>query len=911
MKKLLQDKYKLMPHQKKAIKFLKSGGLISLFTGCVDRDTEYLTPEGWKKICDYKKGDLVAEWNLTDNGLLGTCKKGEIEFKEPLDYIVEPQEYLTRVKTNSIDMVLSDDHKVPYITIEDIKSYKSKTWRELKNNMIINIPRSFTIRDDLEPLNLSKHLIRVLIMQSVDSYKVETTDKGIKFYINVKKEKKKKRVLSLLKNAKISYTTHKSSEGYIEVMYYPPKEICQKGLSILWGANKKQLEFIRDELIFWGGSVSERENVSINHFTGNYKDAEFAQYCFSVLSGYYVSMVEDKQPEKGYKYKIYNVNESRRSFSTIAQYKKDYIDPLDPVRPYKTLDNKMYCFTTSSGYWLARRNGKIFPTGNSGKTLISFSHFYNKKNYRCIYITENNLINNVVKDHDKFYGFGYNILKLVKATPAKRRKTYKDFAEDDRLDFLVMNYHTATNDLPELLEMIESIHKEGDKVLIVLDEVEIARSEDTHFYKTLQVLREEVDEVKGFSATPLKKGLIEIYNIVSLLKGEEVISKKKFYKKYCDISLEKLYTFSHKGKRKGYPVKASFERGEESVASVIIPYWFMRSVNTKGGVRTIEADTKDISLEYVSKQGYTLKTPLDFTGLIIFRYNSDSFSVYISMRENIKGYRNVKKFYKKISKHLFTVSKKDIKELPTFKTKVIEVKRDLLSEEVLKFLYKDEDSLNYATETIAEITPEITQYEYNLIEDVKLKPSNILDKLLKDTYKLYKKKEIVIVFTSYTSSISYIEEVIAKHYKKIDLRVVVGGAKKDYIDTLREDVEEGIPMVILMNEAGIRGLNLQTCRYIKTLTPNKSGGDFLQLLGRISRIGSKFKKVYIDHYIIKDSVLEDQYKIVMGEIALIEELNPELLEKGLEIDKSTKELAIKGKDYLKQKLKNRKDKFSR
>ena len=32
-------------------------------SGCVDRDTEFCTPTGWKKICDYEEGDKVLSWN--------------------------------------------------------------------------------------------------------------------------------------------------------------------------------------------------------------------------------------------------------------------------------------------------------------------------------------------------------------------------------------------------------------------------------------------------------------------------------------------------------------------------------------------------------------------------------------------------------------------------------------------------------------------------------------------------------------------------------------------------------------------------------------------------------------------------------------------------------------------------------
>lgn len=47
-------------------------------------------------------------------------------------------------------------------------------------------------------------------------------------------------------------------------------------------------------------------------------------------------------------------------------------DPLyvDSISYYKPLDNFKYCFNVSTGYFLARRNGKTFITGNSGKSRL-------------------------------------------------------------------------------------------------------------------------------------------------------------------------------------------------------------------------------------------------------------------------------------------------------------------------------------------------------------------------------------------------------------------------------------------------------------------------------------------------------------------------------------------------------------
>ena len=49
--------------------------------GCVDKDTEFLSESGWKKISEYQTGDKVLQFNPDNN---------ESIFVEPVDYIKLP-----------------------------------------------------------------------------------------------------------------------------------------------------------------------------------------------------------------------------------------------------------------------------------------------------------------------------------------------------------------------------------------------------------------------------------------------------------------------------------------------------------------------------------------------------------------------------------------------------------------------------------------------------------------------------------------------------------------------------------------------------------------------------------------------------------------------------------------------------
>lgn len=343
---VLNEKYKSVKVNERV--FCLSGS-----SGCVDKDTEFLTPTGWKYISDFKEGDLIAQWN-TDT---------TIDFIEPLRYIKQPTQGFYYFKSNTIDMMLSKDHKVPIITSKG--NLVDRTAEYITTLSDFTIPRSFTLKDGLPELDIPDELLRVLIMQSADG---SIAHKRIR--INVKKDRKKERVIKLLTEANIPYNLCASHNGYLKLSYIAPDCINTKDLSILWGCSLRQLHIIYDEIIRWDGSTTKRKNVINKRFTGNKTNAELCQYVLSVCSGNYVTMAKDK---RDYVIEdIYTVSESSRNNSSFhlkgiykGRSKENKVDFIP------SLDGYEYCFTTDSGYWLARRNGRIFPTGNCGKSTTT------------------------------------------------------------------------------------------------------------------------------------------------------------------------------------------------------------------------------------------------------------------------------------------------------------------------------------------------------------------------------------------------------------------------------------------------------------------------------------------------------------------------------------------------------------
>lgn len=306
--------------------------------GCVDCDTEVLTRQGWVKFSEYNSGEIL-QWS----------PDGTTEWVEPTALIKEPCDSMIRIKTTTTDMVLSDEHKVPYYTSKG--NFAVKQACDLIKLSQVKIPKTFSYPTNGSHIDLSDAEIRVMVMQSADGYLVPNSPR---IRINVKRERKKIRLVQLLEAADISYSITKCTEGYLCVTYIPP--IKTKDLSMFFGASKEQLAVIAEECIHWDGCVASLS------FTGNDANSALIQYALSITHQKVCNISYDTREHKNGR--INTVYLSELNNGTL-KLQNDGV-----VTEYKTTDGYKYCVTVPSGFFLARRNGKIFPTGNSGKSFM-------------------------------------------------------------------------------------------------------------------------------------------------------------------------------------------------------------------------------------------------------------------------------------------------------------------------------------------------------------------------------------------------------------------------------------------------------------------------------------------------------------------------------------------------------------
>lgn len=324
---------------------------------CVDGDTEFLTPDGWKPIRDYC-GDLVGQW-----------EEGELKFVKPDAYIKSPAEGMMHIRSSEIlDMVLSSNHDVVLETSKGglIKKPVKRLFdfNGEKNGNHGFIPTSFRFNNDLDVLGLSDDLIRLQVAFCADGtimrHKGKWTGR-----VRVKKQYKKHRMRYLLNETGTEYK--ECEDGEFSIFYFCPPFTSKKLSECLSKANSRQFKVIADEVQFWDGEEGTfRTTIK--------EDADFLQFAF--ITAYQTNAtisIDDRRGESYFKNDkeyirksiLYRVYSTKWTKFQIKHGNKGVGHCV--VEPFNSPDGFMYCFSVPSGMLVLRRNNRVFVTGNSGK----------------------------------------------------------------------------------------------------------------------------------------------------------------------------------------------------------------------------------------------------------------------------------------------------------------------------------------------------------------------------------------------------------------------------------------------------------------------------------------------------------------------------------------------------------------
>ncbi len=323
---------------KKPIEKIPHAWLFVGESGCVDKDTEYLSKTGWRKIDTYS-GEEIMQWDLPTQ---------KASFVSPLKYIKRPSLGLTKFKTKyGINQCLSNDHKVLTLRYGNwctepftiVKDNHSRLVNGLKGAFLTSVDPILS-----STLALTDAQIRVQVMFNADGTQDSNRKKG---GVNIKKKRKIERARFLLTSAGIPFKEYHKSNGYIVFSFVSP--LRTKTYEDFWKCDLEQLKVVASEVMFWDGD--QKKVFS----TMSKKCADFIQYVFS-CTGKRATIVTH---ETG----LHRVIVSSNLFVGLG--------PTTKMESFVPLDGYEYCFTVPSSYLVLRRKDRIFVTGNCGKTTLA------------------------------------------------------------------------------------------------------------------------------------------------------------------------------------------------------------------------------------------------------------------------------------------------------------------------------------------------------------------------------------------------------------------------------------------------------------------------------------------------------------------------------------------------------------
>lgn len=311
---------------------------------CLTGDHEVLTDEGWVRL-DKWHGGRIACWN-SQQEMVSFQKASALcfDYDGPVYYYEDKR----------ISQISTPDHKMR------VKRRYDGEWTDdtIENMAKYRPSIPFTGRRQIMP-GLEHTELRILVMVQADGH--YTQDGIISF--GFKKKRKIERCKHLLRQAGIYFTASEYGRDHVTRIKISAREqplylrMFHNKTFGMWLLNENADVFF-DELKYWDGSQSAKN--SIQYTTTNKTNADIIQ-AFAHTSGRCAKMktlIRDKEHPNWSDAYILDIWLTPKNCHEIKN--------KPSVSDY---NGKVYCAETKTGYFLVRRNGRVWVTGNSGRGI--------------------------------------------------------------------------------------------------------------------------------------------------------------------------------------------------------------------------------------------------------------------------------------------------------------------------------------------------------------------------------------------------------------------------------------------------------------------------------------------------------------------------------------------------------------
>jgi len=486
--------------------------------GCVDAETEYLTPTGWRRIDQYAGGE-VAQY---------IPETGAIEFVADPEYVKLPCERMLRVKTKyGVDQLLSPEHRV---LITDRAGTKQETlqahelfarqeqWvageKQRKSRSAVgyckaSIPAVYTAPGG-DGLSLTDAQLRLQIAVIADGHFPNQSGTCV---VRLKKTRKKARLRALLQQAGVEYSENdKTTVPGFSVFSFTAPRRDKEFTADYWHCTSTQLAVVRDEVLHWDGCI--RKGKPTCEFSSNSKaSADFVQYAFNAGGRVARITVDDRGPTYCVLVRD-NGAPLQLAGSGIGGRKR-------AITPAPSTDGFKYCFMVPSTYLILRRNGCVFASGNTGKSLSAlWAYDYLRakgKARKLLIVCPMSTMERTWAD-ELFFHFMHLDFTVLHGTRAKRLR----LLEETSPDVYIINHHGVKI-------VADALAQRPDITHVVIDEVaQVARNQRTSMWRSLNtVVNAQKCEFGtrsawGLTATPTPNEPTDAYAQVKLIKPDNM-----------------------------------------------------------------------------------------------------------------------------------------------------------------------------------------------------------------------------------------------------------------------------------------------------------------------------------------------------------------------------------------------------
>jgi len=384
---------------------------------------------------------------------------------------------------------------------------------------------------------------------------------------------------------------------------------------------------------------------------------------------------------------------------------------------------------------------------------------------------------------------------------------------EEKHNVVIFNYNTMCSDGHILKKMMEK-----HKYMVVFDEATAFKNNKSMTSEHAKVISRIAERVYGLSATIIKNNLVEAWSIYNVIMPGLFGSYTSFKKNYCIINTKQMW--KGKGKRGKVISEIVGFKNVPHFKKTIDPFFLGRK-KAEVAKDLPEIVSREIKIKMSPRQQDLYDDAVE--GLIDYdKFNKPKFHL-----------EHVKRLIKEDSEGLESRDPKIINKL----TALIYCQQIANSPKLIDINIpsaKEEELLNILKNDLA--------------------------------------GEKVVIYTRFKKMVNRIEDMILSKLK-VKCTKITGDVKARDRETNKKvfNTSEDCNIMII-NSAAKEAINLQSSGYLVFYDLPFSYGDFLQIIGRIHRIGSTHDKIFLFYMMCLDSVDEKTYEILAKKKELFDEV---------------------------------------